>query len=91
MRLWKYEGAFISPKGTTNHSHKMRLAPQNVRTILVYIPTLDYPAILAHPAILDYPAMLDYTASLTFSFVSHLFSKLKLLYLMSRRKLSLSY
>ena len=62
-----------------------------VRTILVYILTLDYPALLAYPAILDYPAMLDYPASLTFSFVSRLFSKLKLLDLMSRRKLSLSY
>ena len=60
-----------------------------VRTILVYILTLDYPAILAYPAILDYPAMLDYPASL--SFISRLFSQLKLLYLMSRRKLSLSY
>ena len=62
-----------------------------VRTILVYILTLDYPALLAYPAILDYPAMLDYPASLTFSFVSRLFSKLKLLDLMSRRNLSLSY
>ena len=64
---------------------------QSVRTILVYILTLDYPAILAYPAILDYPAMLEYPASLTFNFVSRLFSKLKLLDLMSRRKLSLSY
>ena len=62
-----------------------------VRTTLVYILTLDYPALLAYPAILDYPAMLDYPASLTFSFVSRIFSKLQLLVLMSRRKLSLSY
>ena len=62
-----------------------------VRTKLVYILTLDYPELLAYPAILDYPAMLDYPASLTFSFVSRLFSQLKLLDLMSRRKLSLSY
>ena len=56
-----------------------------VKTILVYILTLDYPAILA------YTAMLDHPASLTFIFVSRLFSSLKLLDLMSRRKLSLSY
>ena len=54
----------------------MRGESVGVRTILVYILTLDCPAILAYPAILDYPAMLDYPASLTFSFVSRLFSKL---------------
>ena len=50
--------------------YKMSNLSMIVRTILVYILTLDYPAML------DYLAMLDYPASLTFSFVSRLFSKL---------------
>ena len=72
-------------RGTTAWRGRRRWChnTSSVRTILVYILTLDYPALLAYPTILDYPAMLDYPASLTFSFVSRLFSKLKLLDLMS--------